>query len=259
MRKSLGDWLAVVWHAVIGFIGGWTALAGPIILTRLQDSVSAGVPLNANAIEATVLSAVIGGILGAAYKWVDTSNNALLKSTVENNITPAQLDGITSTVVQKLMDAKPTSGVSTKTGLFLLGFMLLGSGLMAQTVENTGWGINPNFVGPAQFVSTSNGFVLLPNAGLAVEIGWEDVLSSGGINALQKSVGLVFEENFGIAENASTVNNAVLGAGVDYKGVELVIGFQVMGPSLGGPGSNGFIMGASYSLDSLIPFGIVFN
>ena len=122
----------------------------------------------------------------------------------------------------------------------------------AQTTTSQKFDIDPNFVGPAQFVETSNGWKLLPNAGLSVSFQWENVqtVTSNGVSAQNVlwSAGLAFEENFGMAANAQTVNNAVLGLCADWKGYNGIIGFQVMGPSLGGPGSNGLIIGASYNL-----------
>lgn len=149
--------------------------------------------------------------------------------------------------------AAPTT--APKVGMILLmiaSAFLLSSGAFAQTTEKTGWGVNPTFVGPAQFVDTANGWMILPNAGLGVEVGWMDIVTSGGISALNRGAGLVFEENFGQAANASTVNNAVLGIAGNYKGISAIIGRQVLGPSLGGSGSSGLVAGASFDLTPLI-------
>ena len=254
MKKSFGDWLAVVWHSLIGFIGGGVL---PIVQDKLTSAFQSGqLQLNANSIEQTLIYAVTGAIMGAAYKWVDLNGNAALKSMVQNNITPAQIDSLAQLAAQKVIDAQAkaktvSNPLGVKTGMFLLALLFCGVA-SAQTTEKTGWGINPNFVGPAQFVSTPNGFVLLQNAGLAFDLGWMDIVTTNGTPSVNKSLGMVFEENYGQSADAKTVNNAVLGLAAGYKGINLTLGFQVMGPPVGGPGSNGFVIGANYSLDSLL-------
>lgn len=148
----------------------------------------------------------------------------------------------------------PTSSVppAAKTSLIVLGLLFLSVGT-ANAQEKTGFGINPNFVGPAQYVDTkSNGWVLLGNAGLAVSAGWMDVTTTNGVQSLNRGIGLVFEENIGQTTSNQTVNNGILGFNFDYKGINAVLGVQVQGTSLGGPGSNGLIVGASYDVAPLI-------
>ncbi len=138
----------------------------------------------------------------------------------------------------------------------VLALLLMGSMAWAQTTETKGINVNPFFVGPAQFVETANGLKLLPNAGLSVAIEYQDVqtVTLDGVTAkhLLWAGGLVFEENFGQAANAQTVNNAILGLGGTWQGIQGVIGFQIMGPSLGGDGSSGLVFGCSQSLDSIL-------
>lgn len=172
--------------------------------------------------------AVVSGIVHGFEGWL----NSQTKNTIASNQATAPKIGMV---------------------LFLIaGFFALATSAFAQTVNQQKFDLNPNFVGPAQFVQTNNGWMLLPNAGLSVSAVWENlqVVTANGISAqnLLWSVGLCFEENFGMAANAQTVNNAVLGLCGDWKGYNGVIGFQIMGPSLGGPGSSGLVIGASYNL-----------
>lgn len=140
---------------------------------------------------------------------------------------------------------------NTKKLFLALAFIAGCSPVLAQ--EKTGWGINPNFVGPAQYVDTkSDGWVLLGNAGLGVVAGWMDVTTTNGVQSLNRGIGLVYEENIGQTSSNQTVNNGILGLNFDYKGINAVVGFQVLGPSLGGSGSNGMIVGASYDVAPLI-------
>jgi hypothetical protein len=135
---------------------------------------------------------------------------------------------------------------------FVFAVLTFTGTIHAQTTLKQGFAINPNFVGPAQFVETNSGWKLLPNAGLSVSAEWQKTMTnvvSGVSNTTTCwSAGLCFEENFGETSNQQTVNNAVLGITGDYKGYSAVIGLQVLGPSLGGQGSNGLVVGVSYQL-----------
>lgn len=255
MKKSLGDWLQVALHTIVGFITGGVA---PIVLDRLQSSVSAGVPLTPNGIEATLISAVIGGVLMATYKIIDTSSNALVKQTLENNITPAMLDSITSTVVQRIMSAqasaKTTPTTTNTVKAMLLALMLVGVA-NAQTTEKNGFGINPSFSAPLQFVEMANGtWVALPSVGLAADIGWKDIITTNGQEGLKYSLGMVLEANIGqaVSGNPGSIANGVIGMEAGYKGINFILGYQGLGDPLAGPGGNRVVLSMTYSLDALI-------
>lgn len=162
---------------------------------------------------------------------------------------------------QKTQVVAPPVGVKVGMifwALIAIGLLLSSSKAFAQTTERTGFGINPNFVGPVQFVDTTSGWQLLPNYGLGIELGWMDILTTNGVSVLNRAAGGIFEENIGQNSSKNTVNNAILAGTLSFKGINIVGGFQVFGPPLGGVGSSGFVFGAAYDITQLVPGSFIF-
>ena len=150
-------------------------------------------------------------------------------------------------------------------------FLLAGSVMAGQPFGNLpadgadvqGLALNLNFNAPTEFVSVpGQGMKLLPNAGFSLSWGWEDVWVTPNGNEyqteIQEGLGLCFQGNYGQTVNNNDVTNAVLGLQATYQGISGVVGYQVLGDPLGGLGSSGLVLGASYSMDSIVPFTGVF-
>lgn len=129
----------------------------------------------------------------------------------------------------------------------LLFGLLIALVLSSVSYAQQGIALNPNFAAPMQYVQTAgNNYQLLPTAGLELSLGYVNAV--GG--TVLSSLGLFFEGNIG---NTSTVNspaifNTIVGLEGGLGVINLTAGLQTSGTPLGGPGSSGVILGASFDV-----------
>jgi hypothetical protein len=249
-NKAINPFIGILWHVVGG------AVTGSILPTLTQSALSGQIT------KSSLISTIVSGVIGAIVGYAQHSNNKAV-ATLANQITPA----VEAQVDQKVTDA--VNKVAKISILFLVIFTASSAmanpfGIVpADGVEMQGIALNLNLNGPAEYVQTAgNKYVLLPTAGFSLSLGWEDVFvtpnGAGDDTEIQGGLGLTLQGNYGNTVDNTTVTNSVLGLNLNYQGFSAIVGLQIAGESLGGPGSSGVVLGASYSLDSLINFNGLF-
>lgn len=221
---------SIIWHVIGGAVTG-------SILPSLAQTITAGGHLTTAGVVATVVSGVVGAVVGYAQH----SNVA-----GANLVTPD---------VEKMVDDKITQAVMSigkKAGMILL-MLGLASACFAQ--EQTGFGINPQFTTPFLFGQDSTGtFVSIPNFGIGADIGWKDFTVSGNDKIVKYSAGFVVMAD--VAQSQPTGPNSLLNGlvGVEggYKGINLVFGNQLIGDPLTGPGGSRWLVYVGYDVSALI-------
>lgn len=156
----------------------------------------------------------------------------------------------------------PSVPPAVKTGMLIFGMLLLSSAASAQTSEQTGWGVNPEFSAPFMFGQDSTGtFVSVPSFGVGADIGWKDIVITNGEKAVKYSAGLVLNGNISQAQPSGpkSVLNGLLGAEFGYKGINLVAGNQILGDPLTGPNGSRWLFYVGYDVSALLGNFTLFN
>lgn len=236
--KSVWAWVqsqaSFVWHIIGGAVTG-------TILPSIYDSVATGTVTKAG-----VISTVVSGLIGALIGYAQHSNNQLV-SGAASQITPD---------MQKAIDDKISAALANigkKAGMILL-LLGMATACMAQPVEKTGWGINPEFSAPYMFGQDATGtFVSVPSFAVGADIGWKDYLVDGNDKAVKYSLGVVVSANLGQAQpgGPKSVLNGLIGGEAGYKGINFVVGNQALGDPLTGPGGSRWLVYVGYDVSSL--------
>lgn len=230
---------SVLWHVIGGVVTG-------SILPSLAQSAIAG-----HMTTAGVVSTVVSGLVGAIVGYAQHSNNQLVAGAA-NQITPAVQSQIENFVTDKVTTA--IANLGKKAGMVLVGLLLLAGVASAQPVEKSGWGINPEFSAPYMFGQDATGtFVSVPSFGVGADIGWKDYLVDGNDKAVKYSLGVVVSANLGQAQpvGPKSVLNGLIGGEAGYKGINFVVGNQVLGDPLTGPGGSRWLVYVGYDVSAL--------